>query len=126
MSIQDNKVHVHRFFEEVVSRGNQESVYELLASSCRYFDAGILKTTGCDEFNVYLIDARKPFDSITVEIDNIIAEGNQVAVRCSYHRMLKGEHSVVPVMAEFRIEEGKIVEMWRAVAARDYREIALS
>ncbi len=122
VSIQDNKVHVQRFFEEVVSRGNQETVNELLATSCRYFDAGILKTTGCDEFNVYLIEARKPFDSITVEIDNIIAEGNQVAVRCSYHLMLKGEHSVVPVMAEFRIEEGKIVEMWRTVATRNSGE----
>ena len=122
MSIQDNKVHVQRFFEEVVSRGNQETVNELLATSCRYFDAGILKTTGCDEFNAYLIEARKPFDSINVEIDNIIAEGNVVAVRCSYHLMLEGEHSVVPVMAEFHIEEGKIVEMWRTVATRNSGE----
>jgi len=31
--------------------------------------------------------------------------------------MLEDEHSVVPVMADFRIKDGKIVEMWRTVAA---------
>jgi predicted SnoaL-like aldol condensation-catalyzing enzyme len=78
----------------------------------------LLKTIGCDEFNAYLAEARRPYDGINVEIDNIIAEGDQVAVRCSYHLMLEGEHTVVPVMADFRIKSGKIVEMWRTVAAR--------
>ncbi len=117
MSIEDNKARIQRFFDEVVSQGDLEAVDDLLAASCRYFDAGTLRTTGCSEFIDYLIEARKPYDSITVEIDNIIAEGDQVAVRCSYHLMLEGEHSVVPVMAEFRIKDGKILEMWRAVAA---------
>ena len=117
MSIEDNKACIRRFFEEVVSQGNLETVDELLSASCRYFDAGILRTTGCGEFNAYLIQARKHFDSINVKIDNIIAEGDKVAVRCSYNLMLEGEHSVVPVMADFRIEDGKIIEMWRTVAS---------
>ena len=119
MSIEDNKARVRRFFREVVGQGNLEAIDELLAASCRYFDAGSIRTTGISEFIDYLIQARKSFDSINVKIDNIIAEGNQVAVRCSYHLMLEGEHSVVPVMADFRIEDGKIVEMWRTVAARN-------
>ena len=118
MLMEDNKAHVQRSFAEVVSQGNQETVNELLTDSCRYFDAGILRTTGCAEFNSYLLEARKPFDSIDVEIDNMIAEGDQVAVRCSYHLIFEGEHSVVPVMAEFRMEDGKIVEIWRTVATR--------
>ena len=116
MSIEDNKACIQRFFEEVVSQGNLETVDELLSASCRYFDAGILRTTSCGDFNTYLIQARKPFDSINVKIDNIIAEGDKVAVRCSYHLMLEGEHSVVPVMVDFHIEERKILEMWRTVA----------
>ena len=116
MSIEDNKAHVRRFFREVVSDGNLESIAELLDARCRYFDAGILRTSGLSEFIDYVIQARKPFDSINVKIENIIAEGNEVAVRCSYHLELESEHSVVPVMADFRIEEGKIVEMWRVVA----------
>jgi predicted SnoaL-like aldol condensation-catalyzing enzyme len=119
LSMEDNKARVRRFFEKVVSQGNLETVDELLAASCRYFDAGILRTTGCSEFIDYLIQARKPLDSINVKIDNMIAEGDQVAVRCSYHLIIEGEHSMVPVMADFRLKDGKIVEMWRTVAARD-------
>jgi predicted SnoaL-like aldol condensation-catalyzing enzyme len=116
---EENKALVRRFFGEVVGQGNLEAVNELLAASCRYFDAGSLRTEGTGEFIDYLIQARKPFDSIDVKIDSIIAEGNRVAVRCSYHLMLEGEHSVVPVMADFYIEGEKILEMWRTVAARN-------
>ena len=117
MSIEENKARIQRFFSEVVGQGNLETVDELIASNCRYFDAGIVRSTSISEFIDYLIEARLPFESINVKIDNIIAEGNHVAVRCSYHLMLEGEHSMVPVMADFRIEEGKIVDMWRTVAA---------
>jgi predicted SnoaL-like aldol condensation-catalyzing enzyme len=116
MSIADNKSRVRRFFREVVSAGNLQAVDELLDAGCQYFDGGSLRTRGLDEFTEYLIEARRPFDSINVKIENMIAEGSQVAVRCSYHLMLEGKHSVVPVMADFRFEEGKIVEMWRTVA----------
>jgi limonene-1,2-epoxide hydrolase len=119
MSIEDNKDLVRRFFREVVSEGNLDAVDDLLAANCRYFDAGLPRTTDRNEFIDYLMQARKPFESIDVTVDNIIAEGVQVAVRCSYHLVLKNEHSLVPVMADFRIEGGKIVEMWRTVAARD-------
>ena len=116
MSIADNKSRVRRFFREVVSAGNLEAIDELFDASCQYFDAGSLRTEGLDEFTEYVIQARRPLDSIDVKIENIIAEGSQVAVRCSYHVMLEGKHSVVPVMADFRFEEGKIVEVWRTVA----------
>ena len=117
--IEESKAQVRRFFREVVGQGNLETVDELVADSCRYFDAGSLRAKGIGEFTDYLIQARMPFDSIDVKIDSIIAEGNRVAVRCSYHLMLEGEHSVVPVMADFRFEGEKIVEMWRIVAARN-------
>jgi predicted SnoaL-like aldol condensation-catalyzing enzyme len=119
MSIADNRSRVRRFFREIVSAGNLEAIDELLDASCEYFDAGSLRTRGLDEFTEYVIQARRPFDSINVKIENIIAEGSQVAVRCSYHLMLEGKHSIVPVMADFRFEEGKIVEMWRTVAVRN-------
>lgn len=115
---EDNKSMVIYFFNEVVGQGNQDAVNALLAPNCRYFDAGRVKTTNVQEFIDYLVKARMPYDSIKVEIDNIIAEGNRVAVRYSYHSVLAGEHSVVPAMADFLIEDGKIVEMWRYIPAR--------
>jgi ketosteroid isomerase-like protein len=106
-----------RFFDDVVGQGDIDVVNALLAPDCRYFDAGSLRTSNVPEFIEYLENARLPFDSIDVEIDSMIAEGNRVAVRCSYHLVVAGEHSVAPVMADFLIEEGKIAEMWRCVSA---------
>jgi predicted SnoaL-like aldol condensation-catalyzing enzyme len=115
---EDNKSMVIYFFDEVVDQGNQDAVKVLLAPNCKYYDAGKVKTTNVQEFIDYLVKARMPYDSIKVKIDNIIAEGNWVAVRYSYHSVLAGKHSVVPAMAEFLIEDGKIVEMWRYIPAR--------
>jgi predicted SnoaL-like aldol condensation-catalyzing enzyme len=112
---EDNKRMVIYFFNEVVGQGNEDAVNALLASNCRYYDAGRVKTTNVQEFIDYLVEARMPFDSIKIEIQNIIAEGNRVAVRYSYHSVLAGELIVVPAMAEFLIEDGKIVEMWRYI-----------
>ena len=117
MSKEFNKACIQRFFEEVVCQGNLETVDKLLSASCRYFDAGILNTSSVGEFKDYLVQARKPFDSINIKIDSLIAEDYSVAVRYSYHSVLAGEPVVVPAMAEFHIKDGKIVEMWRYLAA---------
>jgi len=116
---ENNKTVVKHFFKEVVAQGNLDFVNALLAPNCRYFDAGSLRTKNVPQFIDYLKKARLPFDSIDVKIDNIIAEGNRVAVRCSYYLVIAGEHSVALVMADFLIEDGKIVEMWRCVPARN-------
>ena len=117
-----NKTVVRQLFKEVVSQGNVDVVDSLLAPNCRYFDAGSIKTTTIPEFIDYIKKARSPFDSIDVKIDNIIAEGNRVAVRCSYHLVIAGELSVKLVMVDFLLENGKIVEIWRCVPAGSQRK----
>ena len=121
-AIESNKSMVRNFFKEVVGQGNINVVNALLAPDCRYFDAGRIKTTNVPEFIDYLKQARLPFDSIDVKIDNIIAEGNRVAVRYQYHSLISGEQSVVPAMADFLIKDGKIIEMWRYVPARNQKK----
>jgi predicted SnoaL-like aldol condensation-catalyzing enzyme len=121
-TIENNKSMVEHFFRKVVGQGNINVVNALLAPNCRYFDAGRVKTTNVPEFIDYLKRARQPFDSIDVKIDNIIAEGNWVAVRYSYHSLISGEHFVVPAMADFLIEDGKIIEMWRYVPTRSKKK----
>ncbi|MFO7614403.1 MAG: nuclear transport factor 2 family protein, partial [Bacteroidales bacterium] len=82
---EENKRKVIYFFDEVVGHGNEEAVKALLAPDCRYYDAGKVKTTNIQEFIDYLRRARMPYESIEIEIDNIVAEGNWVAVRYAYH-----------------------------------------
>ena len=113
---------VIHFFREVVGQGNIDEVHALLAPNCKYFDAGRVKTTNVPEFTDYLKKARKPFDSINIEIDNIIAEGNWVAVRYTYHSVLSGKLIVVPAMADFLIEDGQILEMWRFIPGRSQKK----
>jgi len=117
--LEENKNKVIYFLNEVVGQGNETAVNELLAPNCKYYDAGKVKTSNIQEFIDYLKKARMPFESIKIEIDNIIAEGNWVAVRYTYLSVLGGEHIVVPAMADFLIENGKFVEMWRYIPARN-------
>jgi predicted SnoaL-like aldol condensation-catalyzing enzyme len=119
---EDTKTIVKQFFKEVVGHGNIDVVNALLTPNCKYFDAGRVKTANVQEFIDYLEKARLPFDSIDVKIDKIIAEGNRVVVRYSYHSVLAGELTVVPAMADFLIEDGKVVEMWRFIPARSQSE----
>jgi len=114
---EENKARVIHFFNEVVAQGNENAVNELIAPNCRYYDAGKIKTTNVQEFIEYLKKARMPFESIKIEIDNIIAEGNRVAVRYSYHSVIEGKLIEVPAMAEFLTEDGKFVEIWRYIPA---------
>jgi pimeloyl-ACP methyl ester carboxylesterase len=121
-AIENNKSMVKHFFREVVGQGNIDVVNALLAPNCRYFDAGRIKTKNVPEFIDYLKKARQPFDSIDVKFDNIIAEENRVAVRYTYHSVLSGELIVVPAMADFLIEDGKIIEMCRYIPARSKKK----
>ena len=114
-NLEENKNKVIYFFNEVVGQGNETAINELLAPDCKYYDAGKVKTTNIQEFIVYLKKARMPFESIKIEIDNLVAEGDWVAVRYSYFSVLGGELIIVPAMADFLIEDGKIVEMWRYI-----------
>lgn len=114
---EENKSKVIYFFKEVVGEGNENSAKAILASNCRYYDAGKVKTTNIEEFTDYLKKARMPFESIKIVIDNIVAEGNWVAVRYQYFSVLEGELIVVPAMADFLIEDGRIVEIWRYIPA---------
>jgi predicted SnoaL-like aldol condensation-catalyzing enzyme len=114
-----NKTVVRQLFKEVVSQGNVDVVDSLLSPN---FDAGSIKTTTIPEFIDYIKKARSPFDSINVEVENIIADGDRVAVRCSYHLVRAGEHSVRLVMVDFLLENGKIVEIWRCIPARSQKK----
>ena len=85
MMIEERKARVRRFFARVAGEGDLAAVDALLGAGCRYWDAGRLRTSGRDEFADYLVVARSPYDQIHVEIQDIIAEGDRVAVRCTYH-----------------------------------------
>jgi limonene-1,2-epoxide hydrolase len=115
MSIEYQKIIVKRFFLDVLMEGELEILEKILDNECSYFDGGMLKYTNREDFIKYVREARKPYTSIEVVIDEIISEDNSVAVRCTYNLGTKEDRSTFSVMGFFKFYEDRIVKIWRNI-----------
>lgn len=122
MTIEAHKAIVQRFFLEVLKDGKLEVLHEIMTPDCSYTDGGMLKFQTRDDFASYVREARDKFTNIKITIDDIIAEGNKVAVRCAYHLESARGRYVTPVMGIFHFQENRIAEIWRNIAASDDTE----
>jgi steroid delta-isomerase-like uncharacterized protein len=119
----ENKALIRRWFEEVWNQGRQEVIEQLLAPGAMGvgLGEGNTKTQGSAEFTVFFLNLRGTFPDLHVNIEDILAEGDKVAVRFS----VEGTHSggalgVTPTgrkvqftgMTIVRIADGQIVEGW--------------
>ena len=117
MTIETHKAIVQQFFYEVLRDGKMEVLKEILAADCSYTDGGNLKYTNRDDFTQYVREARMPYTHIDITIHDIIAEGDGVAARCTYHLETERDRYAIPVMGIFRFQENRITEIWRNIAA---------
>jgi predicted SnoaL-like aldol condensation-catalyzing enzyme len=115
MSIVKQKSIVNQFFLEVLKEGKLEILDFILDSECLYIDGGKLKYSNREDFIEYVRETRKPYTTTDVVVDDIIAEGDRVATRCTYHLETKRDRVTVSVMGFFQFFEGKIVKIWRNV-----------
>lgn len=119
-----NKQLLRRWFDEVWNSGRADAIEEMFAADGIAHgladDAGN-ELRGPTDFRTYHGQMRAAFPNITVGIDEMIAEGDLVAARCS----VRGKHdgdglgiaaTNTPVeftgMTFVRIADGKIVEAW--------------
>ena len=121
---EDNKALVQRWFDEVWNKGRADVIDEIFAAE------GIAHGLSNDashpiigprEFKPFHGSFRGAFPDIQVVIEDMIAEGDKVAARCSVRGKHSGDHlgiaaSNAPVeftgVAIVRIRDGKIVEAW--------------
>jgi steroid delta-isomerase-like uncharacterized protein len=121
---EENKAIVRRWFEEVWNRGRAEAIDELFAAGGTAH--GLADETGEPlrgpaNFRVFHGKFREAFPDIEVTIEDVIAEGDKVAARCS----VRGRHqsdslgfaaTARPVeftgMTFARVEGGQIAEAW--------------
>ena len=121
---EENKAIVRRWFEEVWNKGRAEAIDEMLAAD------GVIHglsddpenpMRSPDDFKPFHTTFRGAFPNINVVVEDLVAEGDKVAVRCSVRGKHTGDHLGVTasnVAVEFdgiaivRIEDGKIVEAW--------------
>jgi len=119
-----NKALVRRWFEEVWNKGRAEAIDEMFAAdgiAHGLSDDAVDPLRGPADFKPFHERFRGAFPDIEVVVEDMIAEDDKVAARCSVRGKHTGDHlgiaaSNAPVdftgVSIVRIKDGKIVEAW--------------
>jgi steroid delta-isomerase-like uncharacterized protein len=124
-SVAANKALVRRFIEQVMTGGKMDLVQELVAADFvnhNEVGTGEAETkVGRDAFAVEIQRVRDAFPDLTVEIQQIIAEDDVVAVRnvaSGTHlgsigaSMSTGRHGRIVSYTIFRVQDNQLAERW--------------
>jgi steroid delta-isomerase-like uncharacterized protein len=121
---EENKTLVRRWFEEVWNQGRTEAIDQMFAEDGIAY--GLSNTPGEEmrgpaDFKIFHAAYRGAFPDVKIQVEDIIAEGDKVAARCSVKGKHSGDHlgfkaTNVDVGFEgitiVRIRDQKIVEAW--------------
>jgi steroid delta-isomerase-like uncharacterized protein len=119
----DNKAVVARIYEELINQGNKQVIDECFDENVVLHDPFIGTLCGVSAFHQLNAIFDLAFPSHTVTVECIVAEGDKVAVLHTHTATHTGEFmgvpgtgrtTVVPGIELFRVQDGKIVELWRA------------
>lgn len=120
MSLPDNKSLVRRFIDEVFVRGHPESVDQLVAADFTpHTWPGV--EPGTESLKQAMKRIAAGLSNVHMDVDDMIAEGDKVAVRLTASATPTGEFMGMPAseksyrvseMHIFRIVDGKIREHW--------------
>ena len=121
MSAEDNKTLIRRLVDEVYNEGNLDVVDELVAPDVFNHAAVPEHQHGIAGFR-HLIEWVREFSSdVHYDIDDIIAEGDKVAVRMTQSGTHTGTIRGIPPTGKrfsaeyvhwFRLADGKVAELW--------------
>jgi predicted SnoaL-like aldol condensation-catalyzing enzyme len=117
-----NKTLVRRFFETVLSDGDLTALDELIATDYVGHDPNLPPLPpGPEGVSLFALGSRVAFPDQRVTIQDLLAEGDRVAVRFSLEGTHRGDlldlpptgrHVAVQGVALYRIAGGKIAEGW--------------
>jgi steroid delta-isomerase-like uncharacterized protein len=121
---EENKALIRRWFEEVWNKGREEAIDEMFAAEGighGLVEEGDKIMRGPADFKPFFRKFRSAFPEIEVVVEDVVAEGDKVAARCT----VRGKHqsdslgfAATGKSTEFtgitivRIERGQIVEAW--------------
>jgi predicted ester cyclase len=120
MSTEKNKAIVRQFFEVGPSKGNLIEANKLLSSDF-VMHTPLRAASGIQGIDDVITTCRAAFEHLNVTVEDMMAEGNKVAVRftaCGIHRgafmalQPTGKPITMTGIEIFRIENGKIAELW--------------
>jgi steroid delta-isomerase-like uncharacterized protein len=120
--IDHNKALFTKFVDEVMNKGNMAVVDELLAEDfVEHEEMPPGLPAGREGCKAFFTMYRKAFPDTKVTIDDLIAEGDKVVARMTWHGTNKGEFMGTPATGKtvdyscidiVRIVDGKAVEHW--------------
>ena len=120
MSAEENKELVRRLYEQI-DEGNLDRVKELMADDCVLHYVGMPEPLGSDSTIQLIREFFTAFPDYIHVIDDMIAAGDKVAVRLTFHATHKKEFEGIPAtgnkvtysgMHMITISEGKLQKMW--------------
>ncbi len=131
-----NKQILKRWFDEVWNNGNADAIAEMFAAegiAHGLTDDLENPLRGPDSFRTFHATFRGAFPDIIVAVEDMIAEGDKVAARCSVRGKHEGDNlgfAATQAPVEFtgitivRIKDGQIVEAWNNFDfMRMYRQV---
>jgi predicted ester cyclase len=124
-----NKALVRKFFEEAWGKGNVAAVDEFMAAEYVEHPRPYTLPPGTEGLKQLIAAYRTAFPDLKMTLDDIFAEGEMVAFRCSVSGTHLGDWLGVPPTGNhvratgitvfritvFRIAGGKVVESWTSI-----------
>jgi steroid delta-isomerase-like uncharacterized protein len=121
---EENKQLIRRWFEEVWNNGRVEAIEEMFDENGiahGLSDDPAYPIKGPREFRPFHTLFREAFPNMMIVVEDVVAEGDRVAARCSVRAKHEGNfmgRAATQAPVEFtgitiaRIDNGKIVEAW--------------
>ena len=120
MSLEENKELVRRIYDELWNERKLEVAEELIAQDAVNYDTGLLpQPFGPEEMKGTMRMVTAGFPDNRHEVEEMIAEGDKVVVRCTLTGTHEGEFMGIPPTGRsievteihvYRLEDGKAVE----------------
>ena len=121
MSAEENKALVHRFVDEVQSQGNTDVIDEIC--SPEFVNHSSPPGLPADREGIKIVTAmfRQAFPDSYFTVEDMVAEGDKVATRKTFHGTHEGEFMGIPPSGRsvrmglidiVRIIDGRVVEHW--------------
>jgi steroid delta-isomerase-like uncharacterized protein len=121
MSAEENKALVRRFVDEVQSRGNIDALDEICSPEFVNHSAPPGVPSNCEGVKQLTAMFRQAFPDSYFTVEDMMAEGDKVATRKTFHGSHQGEFMGIPPTGRrvsmrlidiVRIAGGRVVEHW--------------
>jgi predicted ester cyclase len=121
MSVEKNKSLLRHYVQEVWDKGNPAAAKQFMASNYRRHTFPEAAPLTVDEQVHRLIGFRTAFPDVQIVVEEMIAEGDQIAFRSTMRGTHHGEflgiaptgrQVTVGLVDVLRVENGKFVEQW--------------